>query len=142
MAQGYERKDNRPKCVLRVFGPRIIMWRIFLLTFVLLSSFCISNAPFSAGILSRLSFSSCLFFFLLAFGFSCLCFSCICTFSHSTGWVQYFSSEHQNLIVYDLERTLLVLASSVEDDPWSRLMKEIIRLKRGQLADNFKSVKG
>ena len=43
------------------------------------------------------------------------------------------------MIVYDLERTLLVFASSVEGDPWSGLMKEIIRLKRGPLADNFHS---
>ena len=46
------------------------------------------------------------------------------------------------MIVYDLERTFLVLAFSMKGDPWSGLMKEIIRLKRGPLADNFKSVKG
>ena len=61
-----------------------------LLTFVLLSSFSISDAPFSVGILS-------LFFFC----FSYLCFSCICTFLLLARWVWYFSFKHQNLIVHD-----------------------------------------
>ena len=66
MAQGYERKDNRPKMCFKVIGPRIIIWRILLLTFVLQSSFAIFNAPFSDGIHSLP--------FFLAFVFSCFCF--------------------------------------------------------------------
>ena len=136
MAQDYERKDNRPKMCFKGDWTKDHHVKDFTPDFCP-SVFCFySCALFSAGIHS-LPF----FFWFLVLVLSCLCFSCVCTFSLSAGWVQY-SSEHRNLIVYDLERTFLVLVSSVEGDPWSRLMKEIIRLKRGQLADNFIIVKG
>ena len=70
MAQGYERKDNRPKmCFKGVWTKDHYVKDFFLLTFVLLSSFSISDAPFSAGILSRLFFHLVfpLFFFFFAF---------------------------------------------------------------------------
>ena len=136
MAQGYERKDNKPKMCFKGDWTKDHHMKDLLLTFVLLSSFAISVLFFQLGFILSL------FFLFLVLVLSCLCFSCVCTFSLSSGWVQYFSSEHRNLIVYDFERTLLVFASSVEGDPWSRLMKEIIRLKRGQLVDNFIIVKG
>ena len=60
MAQGYERKDNRPNMCFKGNWTKNHHVKDLLLTFVLLSSFAISDAPFSAGILSHLF----LFFFL------------------------------------------------------------------------------
>ena len=137
MAKSYERKDNRSKMCFKGDWTKDHHMKDFA------NDFCPSVFffYFRCSFFSWDSFSP-FFFLFLVLVLSCLCFSCVCTFSLSAGWVQYFSSEHRNLIVYDLERTFLVLASSVEGDPWSRLMKEIIRLKRGQLADNFRLVKG
>ena len=138
MAQGYERKDNRSKMCFKGDWTKDHHMEDFAPDFCPSVFFCY----FQCSFFRWNSFSP--FFFFLAFAsiFACLCFSCICIFPLSAWWVQYFSPEHRNLIVYDLERTLLVFASSVEGDPWSRLMKEIIGLKRGQLADNFIIVKG
>ena len=131
------KKDNRPKMCFKVIGPRIIIWRILLLTFVLLSSCSIFGAPFSTGIHSLPFF----FFFLLLFFLACA-FFVYAHFRFQQGEFGTFFFEHQNLIVHDFDRTFLVLAFSMKGDPWSGLMKEIIRLKRGQLVDNFRLVKG
>ena len=128
MVQGYERKDNRPKMCFKGNWTKDDHMKDFTLDFCLSGFFCY----FRCSIFNLDSFP---FFFLLVL-------FCVCTFLLSAGWVQYFSPEHRNLIVYDLERTLIVFASSMEGDPWSRLMKEIIRLKRGQLVDYFIIVKG
>ena len=56
-----------PKMYLRVFGPRIIMWRIFLLTFVLLSSFALPMLFFQPGFILSLFFSCFCFFLLVLF---------------------------------------------------------------------------
>ena len=127
MAQGYERKDNRPKMCFKGVWTKDHHVKDFLSDFCPSVFFCY----FQCFLFRWNSFSS--FFFFLAFAsiFACLCFSCICTFSLSARWVQYFSFEHQNLIVHDFDRTFLVLAFSMKGDPWSGLMKEIIRLKRG-----------
>ena len=68
MAQGYERKDNRPKMCFKGDWTKDHHVEDLLLTFVLLSSFAISGAPFSARILSHLFFAC---FFLLVL-FLCL----------------------------------------------------------------------
>ena len=81
------------------------------------------------------------FFFLFLFFLACA-FLVFAHFRFQQDEFSTFFSEHRNLIVHDLERTSLVSAFSVEGDPWSRLMKEIIRLNRGQLVDNFILVKG
>ena len=125
MAQGYERKDNRSKMCFKGDWTKDHHMKDLLLTFVLLSSFAISVLFFQLGFILSL------FFLFLVLVLSCLCFSCICTFSLSTGWVQYFSSEHRNLIVHGLERTFLVLASSVEDDPWSGLIERNYQAQKG-----------
>ena len=136
MTQDYERKDNRPKCVLRVFGPRIIMWRMLLLTFVILSSFAISGAPFLAGIHSLPFFffflvpCSCSFLFVL---FLCLHIS---AFSKMSSILFFWTPELDCLWSWkDSSCTYLQCGR------WSsvKVMKEIIRLKRGPLADNFHS---
>ena len=136
MAQGYERKDNRPKMCFKGIWTKDHHMKDFTPDFCPSIFFFYFRCSFFWWD-SFHFFLSCLRLF-----FSCLCFSCVCTFPLLARWVQYFSFEHQNLIVHDLEKTLLVLASNVEGNPWSGLMKEIIRLKRGPLADNFKSVKG
>ena len=66
MAQGYERKDNRPKMCFKGDWTKDHHVEDLLLTFVLLSFFAISGAPFSAGILSH-------FFFLLVLLFLLAC---------------------------------------------------------------------
>ena len=137
MAQGYEKKDNRPKMCFKGIWTKDHHMKEFTPVFCPSVFFCC----FWCSLFSWDSFPFS-FFLVFASIFACLCFSCICTFPLLAGWVQYFSSEHRNLIVYDLERTFLVLASSVEGNPWSGLMKEIIGLKKGPLADNFRSVKG
>ena len=126
MSPGYERKDNRLKtCVLREIGPKIIMWRIYswLLSFCFLFLFFV--LPFLLGFIP--------IFFLLCFCFSCLCFSCICTFLLLAGWVRYFSFKHQNLIVHDFWKDFSCIC--LQCGGWSlvRIMKEIIKLKRGNL---------
>ena len=68
MAQGYEKKDNRPKMCFKGDWTKDHHMEDLLLTFVLLSSFAIFGAPFSAGILS-LFFLLALLLFLLAFVF-------------------------------------------------------------------------
>ena len=133
MAQDYERKDNMPKMCFKGIWTKDHHVEDFSPDFCPPVFFCCFGAPFQLG------FFPVSLFHLFFFCFSCLCFSCICTFSLPAVWVQYFSSEHRHLIVHGFERTSLVLAFSVEDDPWSGLMKEIIRLKRGPLADNFHS---
>ena len=75
MAQGYERKDNRPKMCFKGDWTKDHHVEDSLLPFVLLSSCSISGAPFSAGILS-ISLLLALLLFLLAFVF----LTCVCTF--------------------------------------------------------------
>ena len=67
MAQGYERKDNRPKMCFKGNWIKDHHVEDLLLTFVLLSSFAISGAPFSAGILSH--FFPCAFLVFAHFRF-------------------------------------------------------------------------
>ena len=57
MAQGYERKDNRPKMCFKGDWTKDHHVEDSLLTFVLLSSCSIFGAPFSAGILSLFFFA-------------------------------------------------------------------------------------
>ena len=69
MAQGYERKDNRPKMCFKGDWTKDHHVEDLLLTFVLLSSFAISDALFSAGILSRFFFLACAFLVFARFRF-------------------------------------------------------------------------
>ena len=70
MAQGYERKDNRPKMCFKGDWTKDHHVEDLLLTFVLLSFFAISGAPFSARILSHFFFLLVLFLCLHVFAFS------------------------------------------------------------------------
>ena len=127
MAQDYERKDNRSKMCFKGNWTKDHHVKDFT------PDFCPSVFffYFRCSLFSWDSFPS--LFFLLAFAsiFACLCFSCICTLPFPVGWVQYFSSEHRNLIIYYLERTLLVFASSMESDPWSGLIERNYHAQKG-----------
>ena len=131
MAQGYERKDNRPKMCFKGGWTKDHHVEDFAHDFCPSVFFCY----FQCSLFRWNSFSSFFFFLAFAFIFDCLCFSCICTLPYPVRWVQYFSSEHRNLIVYDLERTLLVFAFSMESDPWSGLIERNYQAQKGTTSE-------
>ena len=121
MAQGYERKDNRSKMYFKGIWTKDHHVKDFP------PDFCPSVFLFYfwCSLFSWDSFSLPFFFLFLAFVL-------FARFRFQQGeFGIFFFFEHQNLIVHDFDRTFLVLAFSMKGDPWSGLMKEIIRLKRG-----------
>ena len=70
MAQDYERNDNRPKMCFKGDWTKDHHVEDLLLTFVVLSFFAISGAPFLAGILSHFFSLLVLFLCLHIFAFS------------------------------------------------------------------------
>ena len=134
MAQVTKERIIGPKCVLRVIGPRIIMWRILLLTFVLLSSFAIFDAPFSF-LFFQLGFFSSLFSFLLVI-FLCLH---IFAFSRVSSVLFFWAPELDCLWSW---KDFFYICLQCGGCSLIRVTKEFIRLKRGQLVDNFISMKG
>ena len=125
MAQGYERKDNRLKtCVLRVIGPRIIMWRIYswLLSFCLIFLFLV--LPFQLGFFLSLCCLLCFYFCLLLFFLLVLfLYLHISTSSRVSSVIFFWAPKFDLFMIFG--RTFLVFAFCVEGDPWSGLWKKL-----------------